>query len=214
MSSPDPNNLTWAAIVASQTFNLTDITGANYPFTLSEFDAVARAYGRSLVILGTDIGMCAVLGIVLLLLTKPEKRRTPIFALNITGLTLQFLRMLFASIQYNGINSGMAVQLLGTVALSPMSSFVPMFMYIITTMFWYMVIISSIILQVRVVFGTERITRKLLTFGLGLLGFAAVAFNVTAQSDDFKGTLLKTGETAPWKHWVEFTGRILYTITI
>src|SRR5271169_5511630 len=210
MSSPDPNNATWAAIVASQTFNLTDITGTNYTFSLSDFDSVAWGYGQSLVILGTNLGMCAVLGIVLLLLTKPEKRRTPIFALNIAGLTLQFLRMLFISIQYNGINSGMAVQLLGTVTLSPISTFIPMFLYIMVTMFWYMVIISSIILQVRVVFGAERTTRKFLTFGLGLLGFAAVALNITVQSDDFKGTLIKTGETDPWKPSILLAGRILY----
>jgi pheromone alpha factor receptor len=214
MSSPDPNNATWAAIVASQTFNLTAIDGESYTFNLSDFDTVAWSYGQSLVILGTDIGMCAVLGIVLLLLTKPEKRRTRIFILNIAGLALQFVRMLLAAIQYNGINSGMAVQLLGTITLSPMSSFIPAFIYMIVTMFWYMAIITSIILQVRVVFGTERTTRKFLTFGLGLLGFAAVAFNITTQSDDFKGYLKKTGETDPWKPWVELTGRILYTVTI
>jgi pheromone alpha factor receptor len=151
---------------------------------------------------------------VLLLLTKTEKRRTPIFALNLAGLTLQFLRMLMVSILYNGPNKTIGVAMLATTTLTPASAFTPAYIYIVITIFWYTVIISSLILQVRVVFGAERTARTYLTYGLGLLGLAAVGFTVTSQADIFKGSLAKTGHTDSWKPWVEFTGRMLYTITI
>src|SRR6266496_1312992 len=98
MSSPDPNNVTWAAIVASQTFNLTDMSGTVITFSLSDFNHVFHSVGRSLIIFGVNMGMCATVALVVLLLTKSDKRRTPIFALNLAGLTFQFIRMLMVSI--------------------------------------------------------------------------------------------------------------------
>ena len=49
---------------------------------------------------------------------------------------------------------------------------------------------------------------------LGLLGFAAIAFNITDQADVFKASVNKFGIPDTWKAWVGLTGRILYTITI
>ena len=86
--SRNPNNATWAAIVADQTFNLTSITGRVEPFRLSEFDYLLHDIGRALIVFGVNMGMCVMVAAVVLILSKPEKRRTPIFALNIVGLTL------------------------------------------------------------------------------------------------------------------------------
>jgi hypothetical protein len=71
---PSPND-------ASQTFNLTDSFGAVNAFGISGIDDYFHAVGRSITIFGADIGMCAAAAVFLILLTKPDQRHTPIFAL-------------------------------------------------------------------------------------------------------------------------------------
>jgi pheromone alpha factor receptor len=214
MSAPNPNDPVWAKQIASQTFNLTDVFGDVDTFTLPEIDEFFHATGRSLIIFGVDIGMSVMVAVVLLLLTKPDKRRTPIFALNVAGLSLQFIRMVMVSILYNGVNRTVEVAFLATTVLTPQSAFVPAYIYIIITIFWYIVITTSIILQVRVVFGAEPRAQKYLTCALGLLGLATVGFTITDQADIFKGSLAKTGQDDAWQPWVELVGRILYTVTV
>src|SRR5271169_126823 len=156
MSSPNPKNVTWATIVATQTFNLTDITGTVNTFSLADFNVVMHSVGRSLTIFGVNMGMCFTVALVVLLLTKPDKRRTPIFALNIAGLSFQFIRMLMVAIFYNGPDYNFQTNLLGDTVLLSSSIFIPVDINAIITIFWYTVIITSLILQVLVVFGTER----------------------------------------------------------
>jgi len=211
---PSPNDPVWSEEIASQTFNLTDITGNVDTFTLSIFDAMFHDLGRSLVIFGVNMGMCITIAIVVLILTKREKRRTPIFALNIAGLLLQFLRMLLSAIDYNGPNFTLEYQMLGENALIPNSAYVPVYLYTFATIPWYIVIISSLILQVRVVFAAEPKAQKFLTWGVAFLGLAAITFNITGEVEVFKGNVEKAGVSAEWFPAVVETGRILYAITV
>ena len=210
----NPNNATWAAIVSSQTVNFTDVFGNTQTIPLAIIDYYGYNLGRSLIIFGTNLGMCAMVTIVLLLLTKADKRRTPIFILNIAGLIAQFLRMLLICILYNGATSTFSAAVLGLALLKSTASEDPVYIYTIITIFWYVIIMSSLILQVRVVFGAERTSRKYLTYALGMVGLAAVGFIVTAQADILKGDIALTGARDDWEPWVEMTGRILYTVTI
>jgi len=191
---PSPNDPVWSQEIASQSFNLTDIFGDVYTFHLSDFDDYFHSTGESLIIFGVNLGMCVTIAVVLLLLTKPDKRRTPIFALNLAGLFLQFF--------------------LQDTSLTPESAFVPLYLYTFATIFWYIVIIASLILQVRVVFGAEPKAQKYLTWGLAVFGLATMGFNITTQAEVFKGNLSKNGDVDNWYFWVEETGRILYAITI
>ena len=81
-------------------------------------------------------------------------------------------------------------------------------------MFWYTVIVTSLILQVLVVFGAERKVRRYLKYALGLLGLATIGFNITSQADAFKGSVSKTGLYDEWFLWVYKAGRILYAVTV
>lgn len=211
---PSPNDPVWSEEIASQTVNLTDIFGNVNTFHLSDFDAYNHSVGQALVIFGVNIGMVVTIAIVLLLLTKPEKRRTPIFALNLAGLVLMFFRMLMNSILDTGPNFTISVAFLSDTSLTPASAFVPLYIYTFVTIPWYIVIIASLVLQVRVVFGAEPRAQKYLTWALGLLGLATMGFNITGQADVFKGNLAKTGAVDPWFAWVQETAHILYTITI
>jgi len=211
---PSPNDHAWSEEIASQTFNLTDIYGDVFNLSLSDFDDYFHDAGRSLVIFGVNIGMCVTIAIVLLLLTKPEKRRTPIFSLNLAGLILEFFRMLMTAIIFTGPNFVIASEFLSDNSLTPESSFVPIYLYTFATIPWYIVIFTSLILQVRVVFGAEPKAQRYLTWGLGFIGLAAMGFNITAQADTFKGQVERTGDLDIWFNWVVLTARILYTLTV
>lgn len=214
MSLPNPENVTWATMVADQSFNLTDIYGTVHTFSLADFNNVFHSVGRSLIIFGVNMGMCFTVAVIVLLLTKADKRRTPIFALNLAGLSFQFIRMLMVAIIYDGVDYDFQTYLLGETVLVPTSATVPMDIDLIAGMFWYTVITTSLILQVLVVFGAERTTRRYLKYALGLLGLATIGFNITAQADGFKAAISKTGEFSAWYPWLYKTGRILYTITV
>jgi pheromone alpha factor receptor len=211
---PDPNNLTWAKLVSSQTVNLTDITGEVDTFPITLFDKYFHAAGRSLIIFGVNIGMCFMVATVVLILSKPEKRRTPIFILNLLALAFQFTRMVLVCILYNGPAFTIEVVFLGTNVMVSDTALSPSYIDPFFTIAWYIVVIASLVLQVRVVFGVEQKLRNFLAFALSLLGLATLGF-VTADSIDvLKGNINKSGNTDPWDVWVGLTGRILWTITV
>jgi pheromone alpha factor receptor len=159
--------------------------------------------------------MCAMVAIVLLLLSKPDKRRTPIFILNISALTLNFFRMLFATILYNGQIFTLRVQFLDDNVYTTVADFVPLYLYTIITIIWYVIMIVSLIVQVRVVFGAEPKTQKYLTYALGALGVTTMGFVLTYQVTIFKGSLPPTYDSFPdWMSWVGLVGRLLFTITV
>lgn len=211
---PDPNSPEFPEWVANQSFNLTDITGTSDTFNLPIIDQFIQWTGRSLIIFGLNIGLTAMMTVVLLLLTKPEKRRTPVFALNLSGLILQFLRNVLVSILYDGPTRHIGVFFLGATSTVSTAEISPVYIYTVITMFWYILIISSLVVQVRVVFGAEAKARLYLTLGFALLGLTTVAFVLTQQADIFKFTLEANGGADSWYDWVSITGRILWAIVI
>jgi len=64
------------------------------------FQASSTANG---IIYGTQIGLCALLLTILLLMTKSDKRRSPVFLLNATALLLLLVRTVLACVQLNGM---------------------------------------------------------------------------------------------------------------
>lgn len=215
MSAPNPSDPKWNQEVEDQLFNLTDVFGDVNTFSLSnDIDAFYHDVGRSLIIFGVNMGLCVMVAVVLLLLTKAEKRRTPIFILNLIALTLMFIRMLCVAILYNGPGKTLGVILLGAVEIVNATIESPTYIFQIISIFWQIVIISSLILQNRVVFSADRTLQFYLTCGLSLLGLAAIAFETTVQAFVFQDTLNLTGFDQPSYRWVSLTQQILFTVQI
>ena len=94
------NNTT--AELFHQSFVLQESDGTNYTVTLDDLDAFTL-YGRQLcIILGTQIGACITLLVVLLLLTKPEKRGSPIFTVNSLALIFDIIRSVLTCLYFTG----------------------------------------------------------------------------------------------------------------
>jgi pheromone alpha factor receptor len=215
MSQINPNNPRWIAHIATQYFNLTDINGDNVPTSLTDIEDFFHHKSNSLIIFGVQVGLCIMLTMVLALLTKAEKRRTAIFALNITGLILETIRFITISIQYNSVLFAIAVQVLGATALETSDDFVAPVIYSVSTIIWYAVVETSLVLQVRVVFGAERKLQKLLTVGLGFLFGVTAAFKIAVQAWNTKAILTRVlGITDPVFVGINRTAQVLFVLTV
>jgi len=160
MSSPtpppvDPTGAAWNTYVNSQSFNVTGLDGT--PTTLSFPDVDSLAYMRTTtgIVAGFAIGFCAQLFIVLLLLTPPDRRRQPIFLLNMTSLCLLVFNNICVAVVESASYQNAGPQLLGAFFAYGKSTWVPIVIQSILNAFLYLSIMSSLVLQTRVVFAAR-----------------------------------------------------------
>ena len=153
----------------TQTFILLQPDGVT-PFVASMADllslqAIAIYQG---IIYGVQIGLCVLLLLVLLLMTKPDKRRSLVFALNVIVLLLLVFRNILPCAQlrdlfYNYYNwqlhwypEGSALK--SAQGLSLATEIISLFVNI--------AIYSSLVLQVRIVCGNISRLVRMIVFGL------------------------------------------------
>jgi pheromone alpha factor receptor len=214
---PNPNanylNETWQHEVASQTFNLTDAYGQAQTLDIGVFDSYMSATGETLIVCGIAFGMCFVLIVVLLLLTKPEKRRTPVFMFNLVSLVLMDLRMLTACIQQNGPLSNISSNILDTNLIPP-AALACQTLFAIFTPLWYAVTLVSMILQVRVVFSAEPKMQNLVTGSLSLLALATMGTILPIDIETIITTENLTFNLPAWYFVVQHVTNVLWAVTI
>ena len=85
-----------------QSFILYDADGSPFNVTVPELDAFVFYNDQICITYGAEIGASIVLFIVLLLLTKRDKRTSIIFILNALALLLNIIRMVCASVYFTG----------------------------------------------------------------------------------------------------------------
>jgi len=215
-ANPNANmfNATWASLVAAQTFNVTDATGEVDTYSFDMLDAFMSYVGKTLIISGVSIGMTFVLIVILLLLTKPEKRRTPVFVLNLLALFMQFLRMILSATWWNGPTENISNEFLDINVLVSNSTLWSLYLFAICSIAWYFVILTSMVLQVRVVFAADPKMQKIVTAMLALLGLATFGVVMPVQIQSIITTSGRTGILPRWWPVLMRDGHILWAITI
>ncbi|KAL6715881.1 pheromone alpha factor receptor [Lecanora helva] len=83
-----------------QNFTLQDTNGTPFNVSLADVDAYRLFGTQESIALGVQIGASAILLIVLLLLTKPDKRWSAIFILNTLALALDVIRCVLGSVYW------------------------------------------------------------------------------------------------------------------
>jgi len=209
----DPFNKTWENEVFSQPFNLTNAYGEVVTFDLGILDSFMRYIGDTLIVCGIAFGMCFILIIVLLLLTKPEKRRTPVFIFNLVSLVLMALRMLSSCIQQNGPLANLSSSLLGT-SLIPASDIANQTLYAVLTALWYAITLVSMILQVRVVFSAEPKLQNVVTGSLSLLALATMGTLLPPDIETIITTQNLTFALPPWYDALQHAANVTWAVTI
>ena len=86
----------------TQTVTLLDTTGTPFNVSLGAVDLL-RVHGtQECIAMGVQIGACAILLVVLLLLTKPDKRMSAIFILNVLALVFAIIRSVLDTLFWTG----------------------------------------------------------------------------------------------------------------
>jgi len=156
---------------------LTPNSGAPIQLTLTDLNAYTLYAIKITINLGAQLGACALLLAVLLLLTPAPKRRSPIFALNALSLALNIIRTTINAAYYTSpwydaytyFAQDYSRIRTGDVATQVASA--------TTTLLLQVAIETSLLFQVRVVcVTTPRLQRTLLLLGCGVVAAMAVGF--------------------------------------
>jgi pheromone alpha factor receptor len=181
--TPDPTSAAWSEFLDSQPFNLTGLDGTPQTLSLADVSAYNYAIAVGGVTNGFMVGFGAMLVIVLILLTDSKKLSRPIIVLNIISLLLFSTRSLLECIGWTQqFNYGVGEIFLGAVAQYGGNPYWVGIVEALIQPFLYATILTSLILQVRVVFGPEPRARKIITTGLcavaGVLEVLVIVYNI------------------------------------
>ena len=86
----------------TQNFILEDGNGIPFNVSLADLDEWKLFANQECIAMGVQIGACAILLIVLLLLTKPDKRKSAVFILNSLALVIGIIRCVLEGVYWTG----------------------------------------------------------------------------------------------------------------
>jgi len=182
--SANPTSVPWNIwLDDGQTFNLTDVNGNSEQFTVSDISQLTYYFISTLAIQGFILGFSSMLLIVLTILTPLKKAKRPIFICNYAALLLVAFKAITVIGTYcNQFIYGFGEEELGALAQYPASNLTgPDVFAAILSIFIYLLVIPSLILQVRVVFAAEPTTQKIITVVLGASGLALLGLQIAWQ---------------------------------
>jgi len=173
--TPNPTSAAWSTYLDNQNFNVTGLGGTPVTLNLGQIRTYIYYEVSSAIVYGFSVGFCAMVIIVLLLLTDSKKLRRPIYILNMVSLVLSTFRSIIACIIIcSKPSDGIAPNFLGALAEYPTAEWAPLIMGYVLQPFIYASIVLSLILQVWVVFAVEPKTQIFVTGVLVLSGLALV----------------------------------------
>lgn len=177
--TPDPNSRLWSIYIDSQSFNVTGLDGTPTTLSFGEINSQIYAVGAEAACAGFALGFVSMLFIVLLLITPAAKIRKPIFLLNLVCLFLVAFRELMIMIVSCASYQGVGQQFLLGFAQYPNSTWSANIMNIVSAIGIYALVMTSLVLQVRVVFAAEPRTRKIFTIIGAIAVIVETAFTTT-----------------------------------
>ncbi|KAL8910466.1 MAG: hypothetical protein Q9171_004217 [Xanthocarpia ochracea] len=174
----------------SQSFTLLLRDGTPFNVTLFELDEFILYSVQISINFAAQLGACLLLLIVLLLLAKPDKRRSPIFTINAVALILNFIRTLLQCLYFTGpFNKVYAYFAVDYSMVSP-----PYYAnQVATTVLTWVLLVCvelSLLLQVRVVCVTVRRAYQhlILAFSVLIAGLA-ISFRLALCVENSKSIL-------------------------
>ncbi|KAI4128989.1 MAG: hypothetical protein LQ341_006615 [Variospora aurantia] len=196
-----------------QTFTLISGDGMAINITIPELDAFILYSVQISINHAAQLGASLIILIVLLLLTKPDKRKTPIFIINSTALVLNVLRSLLQCLYFTGPFSETYAYFsldYSRVTTSDYASQVT-----IAVLMWLLLLFveASLLLQIRVVCVTlldfyKRIIYALSTCIAGL----AVAFRLALSIENAKYIVALESQFS--LHWLASAANITTSVSI
>lgn len=162
---------------------------------------------------GSQLGASLILLIIMLLLTKPDKRGSPIFIFNALALAFNFIRTLLQSLYFVGGFNVPYAYFAGDFSRVPTSDYANSVAANAFTLLLLIVLEASLVLQVHVVCATVRdLYRKVLTVVCAIVALVAVGFRFALVVENSKA-IIKAISFMSWR-WLASATNITTTISI
>lgn len=209
----NPTSIPWNNYINTQSFNVTGLDGTPVTLSFTEIDQLSQSYTTDGIVNGFTIGFCSMLLIVLFLITPHKRRRRPILLLNVCSLFLLIVKSICICISDNASYSGVGPQLLGAFYAYDKTTWIPIVIESVLSPFLYVSIMTSLLLQVRVVFSAVPVTRRIIT-GIGIVAMLVEAGLSIANS--VYGILVQYGfpEFIVVPEWLYRTMRLYFLIFV
>jgi len=166
--------------LTQQSLNFTEPDGSIMPIPLSELDEYVQYGIRICLNYGAQIGASLILLILLVVLTKPEKRKSAVFILNIFALVFNIVHKIITCTYFTGAFYSSYVYWSGDYSSVPKTDLATQIVGDLFRTFLIISIEASLILQVRTVCVTMvRKYRLILVVLSTLVALAVVALRLT-----------------------------------
>ncbi|OJJ60463.1 hypothetical protein ASPSYDRAFT_731872 [Aspergillus sydowii CBS 593.65] len=194
------------------TFHLADGTPFDVPIGM--VDDFAQYPIRVCINYGSQLGATVVLLVILLLLTRAEKRASYVFWLNCLALLLNFARLLCSIIVFtSGFLKAYAV-FTGDYSQVPTSDYANSVLGVIFAALLLTVIEISLVLQTQVVCSNlRRIYRRALLCVSVVVALIPTGFRYWLSVENIKSIILSANSPVPL-NWLESTANIVLTVSI
>ncbi|KAJ8611124.1 hypothetical protein MRB53_038119 [Persea americana] len=178
MSSPNDTS-TFSSVddARHQTIIVYSADGTPNPVPVPAIDDFIYYGIRICINYSSQIGASVMLLVALLLLTRPEKRKTPIFALNAAALFLNTIRSILQCLYFTGSFYDFYIFFTGSQYLVPSSEYATSITGVVFTFFVLLCIEASLTFQTRAVCAAMDEKLRLPAIGLStIVALTAVAF--------------------------------------
>jgi hypothetical protein len=209
--TPNPTSIPWNDYVNTQSFNVTGLDGTPTTLSFTDINSFRYAIATDAIVRGFAIGFCSLLFIILLILTPSDRRKNAIFLLNMASLFLLTFYSILGCVIDASTYLGVGQQLIGALAGYGPSTWVPSVIASLITPALYATIMTSLVLQTRVVFAAEPRTRRIVTILGALAVLVEIAF-VTTNS--VYAIILDYAHATIVPRWIYRTMRLYFLVFV
>ncbi|RPB22669.1 hypothetical protein L211DRAFT_317139 [Terfezia boudieri ATCC MYA-4762] len=160
----------------TQSITLLYPDGSPITISLAEIDSWTQSSIRVISIFSTQVGACAVVLFLLFALTKPEKRKTPLFIFNSLSLCLVIIRSVLQICYFTGGWYGFFTFWAYYFEDLKRKDYDISIAATVMALLLHICIMTSLVLQVRVVYGPNPRVNRIMTMLATVVALASVGF--------------------------------------
>ncbi|KAL4784765.1 fungal pheromone mating factor STE2 GPCR-domain-containing protein [Aspergillus varians] len=194
------------------TFHFAD--GSPFEVPIDAVDEFSQYSIRVCINYSAQLGASVILLLILLLLTRAEKRHSYVFWLNCLALLLNFARLLCAILAFTSAFMKVYTVFTSDYSRIPMADYANSIMGVIFTALLLTIIEISLVLQVQVVCSNlRRIYRRALLSVSIVVALIPIAFRYWMLVENIRSIILAANTPTPF-NWLESTTNIVLTVSI
>jgi pheromone alpha factor receptor len=181
--------------------------------TMNELNDFVVYTGDVCINFGNQMGAALVMLVVVILITKDSKRRSPLFLINCLTLCVAIVRSLLQALYYVGPWNNVYSEFVGDFSHVPKTSYATSIVAMFFNLFLLLGVELSLLMQTHVVCVTLERKHKATVMGLsGIVSLAAISFRFALMVLNIRGTIDITWSIS--YTWVTMATLITETISI